>query len=123
MTVSILVVEDSESVRYLYKEMMSRMGIAIAEAEDGESAIVYLQENAPDFIILDMLLPRIQGTQVLEYIYRMPHLRNTCVIIISAHEKFRQLQRRPGDHFILKPVTLHQLRAIIKPVQSSVSSL
>lgn len=105
MAYEILIVEDDKSLRIIYAAALKRIGAALIMAENGEEALTYLAEHAPHLIILDMRLPLVSGEEVLDYVYRAVHLVNTRVLILTAHEDYRFLPLRPGDHFLLKPVT------------------
>ena len=87
MAHQVLLVDDDTSTRYVYRTIMARMGLEVAEASDGVQAIEYLSRNTPDVVILDLLLPRKPGVEVLEFIYGCPHLIHTHVIIFSAHDR------------------------------------
>jgi CheY-like chemotaxis protein len=75
------------------------------EAGEGKQALALLQDHAPAVIILDILLPYVNGQEVLNYINHAPHLSNTHVIIISSSARYEQLlDSTPHGHFFLKPV-------------------
>lgn len=112
MTQRILIVEDDSSSRYIYQQVLT--GFQIVEASDGAQAIDRLKEQVFDLVILDMLLPRVQGTAVLDFLYHHPHAENTRVIVITAHSGFGQLSLRSGDLLLLKPVTPQQIRDAVR---------
>ncbi len=87
MAHQVLLVDDDTSTRYVYRTILARMGLEVAEASDGAQAVEYLSHHAPDLVILDLLLPRKSGVEVLEYIYDCSHLIHTHVIIFSAHDR------------------------------------
>jgi PleD family two-component response regulator len=65
MTQKILLVEDSRYQRMASKRVLAEAGVDVVEASDGEQALHQVQESPPDLIILDILLPRLGGEQVL----------------------------------------------------------
>jgi CheY-like chemotaxis protein len=71
--------------------------------------------------VLDLLLPRKSGRDVLDYIYSSPHLAATKVIIFTAHEGLFPLRLRPGDEFLLKPLNPQSFRDAVARVMSSAS--
>ncbi len=96
------------------------MNFEVIEASDGVKAIEMLNRHVPTVVILDLLLPRKSGREVLDYIYTAPRLANTRVIIFSAHEGLLPLRLRPGDEFLLKPLNPQLLRdAVTRAVTSS----
>lgn len=109
----ILIVEDDESLRFIYSTTLRIVDAGLTLAKDGEEAVAFLADHAPHLIILDMLLPQMPGDQVLEYIYAAPHLENTRVLIVTAHEGYRTLALRPGDRFLMKPVINGSLRKVV----------
>ena len=113
MAHQVLLVDDDTSTRYVYRTIMARMGLEIAEASDGLLAIEYLSRNAPDLVILDLLLPRKPGIEVLDYIYNFPHLTHTHVIIFSAHDRAMIRQLRGDDMFLQKPTSPQYVREAV----------
>ncbi len=109
----VLLVDDDSPTRMVYHEILSRMNLNVSEAIDGVKAVELLSKTVPDVIILDLLLPRKSGLEVLEYIYNAPHLASTHVIIFSAHQGLFPLQLRKGDEFLLKPLNPQLLREAV----------
>lgn len=106
-----LVVEDEKPLRIIYEMVLKEIGFTIIHAADGQQAIEVLKETTPDMVILDMLLPRVNGTTVLDYLHTTPHLQKTRVVIISAHHQFNQVGLlRSEDEFLLKPIHPKDLR-------------
>jgi CheY-like chemotaxis protein len=113
MTHQVLLVDDDPPTRLVYHEILSRMNLDVSEAIDGVKAIELLSQYTPDVIILDLLLPRKSGLEVLDYIYNAPHLEDTRVIIFSAHQGLTPLKLRKGDEFLLKPLNPQLLREAV----------
>ena len=112
MTHRILIVEDDSSSRFIYQQVLA--GFESVEASDGAQAIERLREQTFDVVILDMLLPRVQGTAVLEFLYHQPNAEKTRVVVITAHSGFSGLSLRNGDLLLLKPVTPQQIRDAVR---------
>lgn len=120
MAHQVLLVDDDATTRFVYREILTRMDLEVFEAADGVSAIEFLNEFAPDVVILDLLLPRKPGLEVLDYIYSMPHLIDTHVIIFSAHDRAILPKLRGGDEFLRKPLSPKFIRdAVLRAVASS----
>jgi twitching motility two-component system response regulator PilG len=110
-----LVIEDEQSLRTIYQMILSEAGYEVIEAQDGEEALAMLAEVAPDVVFLDILLPRVDGTQILTYMRTAPHLQDTNIVIVTAHNRFRQANCvYPTDTFLLKPVRPHDLLDAVK---------
>jgi CheY-like chemotaxis protein len=84
MTQKILLVEDSRYQRMASKRVLAEAGFDVVEASDGEQALRQVQESPPDLIILDILLPRLGGEQVLQALRQDPATARIPVIVVSG---------------------------------------
>ena len=84
MTQKILLVEDSRYQRMASKRVLAEAGFDVVEASDGEQALRQVQESPPDLIILDILLPRLGGEQVLQALRQDPATARIPVIVVSS---------------------------------------
>ncbi len=106
-----LVVEDEKSLRLIYDMVLTGIGFKIIHAVDGQQAIEVLENTTPDIVFLDMLLPRVNGSAVLDYIYTASRFNNTRVVVVTAHSRFGQAGLlRSQDEFLLKPIHPKDLR-------------
>ena len=122
MSHQVLLVDDDDPTRFVYHEILTRMGFEVWEAADGVEATDLLDYRTPDVVILDLLLPRKSGREVLDFIYKSSHLNSVRVIIFSAHESLFPIQLRQGDVFLLKPLNPQLLReAVLRAISSSSS--
>lgn len=80
----IAVVEDDKALANMYVERLSAEGYDVILATDGEMAIEIIQSQSPDFIILDIMLPKKNGFEVLEIVRKHPIVTNTPVVVLSA---------------------------------------
>lgn len=83
MAKKILIVEDDKFLRELIAQKLIKEGYDIAEAVDGEKGIKSVKEEKPDLILLDLILPGIDGFEVLAKIKEDPVLSQIPVIILS----------------------------------------
>jgi CheY-like chemotaxis protein len=89
--VKILLVEDSLPILRLNESALHKAGYEVICAEDGESALLMAQEQKPDLILLDMILPKISGPEVLQKLKRDPKTSEIPVVVVSSlSEKNRQ---------------------------------
>jgi CheY-like chemotaxis protein len=79
----ILLVEDEPIAQKLYQNRLQREGFRISFAEDGELALHALSKEKPDLVVLDLMLPKINGPDVLKHIRTEERLKTTPVLIIS----------------------------------------
>ncbi len=82
-TKKILVVEDENFLSSLIKARLEKEAFQVIQAFDGEEAVNWLRNNRPDLIILDLILPKMSGFEVLEAVSMDPQLSQTPVVILS----------------------------------------
>lgn len=83
MNKQILVIEDDAFIGELLVEMMTKSGFTVFYAVDAEDGEKLLQSNTPDIILLDLILPGMDGFEFLERIKKDERLKNISVIILS----------------------------------------
>ncbi len=83
MAFKVLVVEDDKFLRELIAQKLSREGHDVKEAVDGEDGLVKVKEERPDIILLDLILPGIDGFEVLAKIKEDPAVEDIPVVILS----------------------------------------
>ena len=83
---TIFIVEDDPVVVHVYRAKFVREGFGVEVAEDGLVAVRMLAAVKPDVVVLDLMLPKLSGGDVLKFIRSSPALKDTPVIILSnAH--------------------------------------
>jgi len=109
-----VVVEDEEGLRLLYKRILENEGYDVLLATDGEEAIKLLKNHTPRIVFLDMLLPMVNGLDVLQYIASESRLANEAlVVIITSASEFEQFTGMvPCSEFVLKPLLPPRIKAL-----------
>ncbi len=79
----ILIVEDERRLSNIIKKGLVENGFAVDQAFDGEEAMTYLKSEKPDLIVLDLILPKKSGFEVLESVSKDPQLSQVPVVILS----------------------------------------
>jgi len=79
----ILIVEDDKFLRELMSKKLITLGYEVVSAADGESGLVMIKETKPDVVLLDLILPGINGFEVLEKAKQDPEIANIPVVILS----------------------------------------
>lgn len=79
----ILIVEDEMFVRELYQRVLSQNGFEVSTAEDGEKGLVMAIQTHPDLILLDIMMPGMNGIQVLQKLKVDPNLKNIPVVLLT----------------------------------------
>jgi two-component system response regulator MprA len=113
----VLVVDDDEAERTALAGVLRDDGFDVALAEDGEQALAALQHAPPALVLLDLLMPRLTGWQVLEVMERTPGLADIPVIVVTAFAVPTGLPA--GCRILHKPferdVLLAEARALTRP--------
>lgn len=122
MKKKILVIEDEKTLRLLIVQILTEDGFEVEEATDGEEGIRKVKESKPDLILLDLLLPGINGFKVLEEIKKDRFLKLIPVIIFSnlgqTEEIERGLKLGAVDYLIKANFTLDEVVNRVKKVLS-----
>lgn len=116
MPETILVVDDQSSVRQLLQEYLTEQGYRVVTAADGQSALYTARHETPDLILLDIMMPRMDGYQFLRA-FRQE--KSTPVIIITAREEETDAVLGldlGADDYVIKPFRMRELNARIRAV-------
>ncbi|GIV63847.1 MAG: DNA-binding response regulator [Bellilinea sp.] len=116
MTKTILIVDDQSSVRQLLQEYLSEQGYRVVTAADGQSALYAARHENPDLILLDIMMPRMDGYQFLR---QFRQERQTPVIVITAREEETDAVLGldlGADDYVIKPFRMRELAARIRAV-------
>ena len=81
---TILVVEDSRFIRLTTERTLARAGYQVMTACDGEEALKVAAEIAPDLVLLDMLLPKLSGPEVLRTLRTTPQTAGVPIVVLSS---------------------------------------
>jgi CheY-like chemotaxis protein len=97
MRATILLVDDSRLLRVANHRALVRAGYDVIDAEDGQRGLELAQEQLPDLILLDMMLPKISGPEVLRSLKANPRTLSIPVIVLSAlSEKNKERLQHEG---------------------------
>lgn len=80
----VLVVDDDITLRDMYAERLRAEGYKVEIAQDGEQGLARATEYKPDIILLDIMMPKINGFTVLDILKTTPELKDTPVILLTA---------------------------------------
>lgn len=117
----VLIVDDEDLARVLLRHIIERMnvpGIEILQAEDGIEAVTLIESQRPDLILLDVLLPKMNGYDVCQQIRRIDGY-NPYIIILTArgHKTDRQYAESIGaNDFMTKPFNPSGLMAQLSTI-------
>ena len=111
---TILICDDEPALRELIRASMDD-GFEFAEASDGVIAMELAREVTPDVVILDLMLPRLSGLEVLARMNADEQLKDVPVLVITAWNETREDVLAAGaDEFVSKPFDPEELRAAVK---------
>ncbi|TYP54927.1 response regulator transcription factor [Thermosediminibacter litoriperuensis] len=115
----ILVVDDEPNILELVKFNLENSGFKVITAADGQQALDLVQEEQPDLVILDIMLPGIDGMEVCRILRRQRTTRDIPVILLTA--KTEEIDKVLGlemgaDDYITKPFSPRELAARVKAV-------
>ncbi|MDQ7025219.1 MAG: response regulator [Anaerolineae bacterium] len=113
-----LIVEDDLPLQSFYHQVLQQYDFDVHIAVDGQQAIAKLHNIRPSLIILDIRLPYVDGTHILDYIAEDDCLRKAFVLIASASQEFEQeVSKVANATFLLKPVLPDQIHEIVQLLQ------
>ncbi len=129
MTPYVLIVEDETAISTLLEYNLQKEGFETALAEDGDMAILMVNERLPDLILLDWMLPKLSGVEVCRRLRRKDATASVPIIMLSARgeEDDRVTGLDIGaDDYLVKPFSIPELfariRALLRRMQSNVLS-
>jgi two-component system, OmpR family, alkaline phosphatase synthesis response regulator PhoP len=115
----VLIVEDEADVLELIRYNLEQEGIDVEEARDGRNALRQIEKNAPDLVVLDLMLPEISGFEICRKVRASDYTRTLPIIIVTARssEADKVLGLELGaDDYVTKPFSPRELTARVKAV-------
>ena len=113
----VLVVDDEPAQRAMLAYNIEAQGYRVVTAADGEEALIVADEQRPDIILLDWMLPRLSGIEVCRQLKARPATRETPVIMVSARTEEEDRVRgldTGADDYVTKPYSINELIARLK---------
>jgi DNA-binding response OmpR family regulator len=113
-----MIVEDDRFLSFLMKARLEKEGFTVTQVFDGEEAMNALRQEAPSLVILDLIMPKVTGFEVLKMISTSPTLASVPVVIVSnlAQDSDIEKARALGakEYFIKVKVSIDDLVGKIK---------
>jgi len=114
----ILVVDDEPDLRFILRKILEREGYAVAEAESGEKALELLKTEKPDLILLDVMMPGLDGWETAKKIKSSPESKDVKIAMITAkvqeEDKIKSFEESGVEWHITKPVDKTRLITTVK---------
>jgi phosphate regulon transcriptional regulator PhoB len=119
MSATVLVVDDEKDLVDLVRYHLEKDGLKCVEARDGETALQVARERTPDLIVLDLMLPGVDGLEVCRKLRKDPKTSSVAIIMLTA--KAEEVDRIVGlemgaDDYMVKPFSPRELVARVKAV-------
>jgi len=114
MSKRVLIVDDEPNIVISLEYLVKREGYEAAIAPDGEAALAALAEQTPDLVVLDVMLPKMNGFELCERIRADPRWRDTKILMLTARGRETEVARglRLGaDAYVTKPFSTKDLVA------------
>jgi DNA-binding response OmpR family regulator len=114
MTTRVLIIDDEPNIVISLEFLLKREGWAVTVARDGEEGLAAIRAELPDLVILDVMMPRLDGFAVLQAVREDPALSRVRILMLTA--KGREAEQKKGralgaDAYMPKPFSTHELIA------------
>ena len=116
---TILIVDDEAPIRRVYKDALTKNGFGVLLAEDGAKAWKLAKAKKPDLILLDLILPKMNGFEVLEKLKSDEETKKIPIIILTVSEDGTDIERGldlGADEYLIK--TVHKLDEILDKIRN-----
>lgn len=117
MSKRVLIVDDEPSIVISLEFLLRREGLEVSIERDGEAGLKRIQQERPDLVVLDVMMPRLDGFGVLAAVRADPGLANTKILMLTA--KTRETEQTKGmtlgaDAYMAKPFSTHALMECVR---------
>lgn len=116
---TILVVDDDPDIRMVLRTNLEEEGFTVREADGGEAAITEVEDDAPDLVILDVMMPEVDGYDVLTRIRSKPELEALPVVLLTARRQESDVWEgwsSGADYYMTKPFKMNELVRFVRYV-------
>ena len=109
----IMTVDNEEKIRHIFREMLETQGHEIMEADSGKQCLEILENEKPDLILMDILMPRMNGWDVVQEIKKDKANKDILISMLTTksedEDRAKSLANSGADWYITKPVTKDKL--------------
>ena len=119
MKQSILLVDDEPNLRELLRQMLELGGFDVVEAEDGLDAVERLKQMTPSAMILDVMMPNLDGVTLCKKLRASVRFANLPIIMLSGKTQYRAVQEglaAGANLYLCKPIAIDELIQSVKEV-------
>jgi CheY-like chemotaxis protein len=111
-TATILIADDNPQILELLEAYLDPLQVRVTIARDGQATLDAVENDRPDLILLDIMMPRRSGFEVCRLLKRDPRYRAIPIIMVTALNEVADMERAResgADHYLSKPVNKHEL--------------
>jgi len=116
---TVAIIEDEEILLKVLKEKFQNENFEVVTAIDGEEALPLIKQSRPDVVLLDLILPKKNGFEVLQEMRNDPNLKNVPVVVLSnlgQEEDIKRALQLGAQDYLIK--TQHPINEVIEKVKS-----
>ena len=113
----VLVIDDEAPIRLLCRVNLEAEGMQVLEAADGPTGLDHARNDAPDVILLDVMMPGLDGWRVAEQLLEDPTTNGIPIVFLTARAEFRDRARRldiGGVDYVTKPFNPLELAPLVR---------
>jgi CheY-like chemotaxis protein len=119
---TILIVDDDPYIRKMLVEVLGLEGYPLETATNGQEALEALDKGAPRLILLDLLMPVVDGRAVMNQLRATPEIRaRHKIVLVSANDRLEAARDLEPDSMLAKPFTVDQLLNVIETASAGLS--
>jgi len=122
----IMLVDDEPNLRELLRQMLELGGFDVVEAEDGLEALEKLEKVAPDVMILDVMMPNLDGVSLCKRLRAGSTFAGLPIIMVSGKTQHRAVQEglaAGANQYLCKPITVQELLQSVRSLLPTPSPL
>jgi two-component system response regulator ResD len=119
MSLKALVCDDDTPIRNMVSDMLQAQGVEVIEAKDGQEALAVFMKEKIDLVVIDFLMPKVDGLQVIRNIRLSGERARVPVVMMSAISKSQIMGDHPDlgpDHYINKPFKPRKMAKLLEKV-------
>lgn len=123
---SILLVDDEPNVRNMLRQMLELSGFEVAEAEDGLEALEVLEDMVPDIMILDVMMPNLDGVSLCKQLRADAEFATLPILMLSGKTQHKAVEEglaAGANRYLRKPITVDELLKNVRELLPAASPL
>ena len=114
----VLVIDDDQAVRKVVERILDRQGFEVLTAGDGRTGLTMARRQRPDVIILDIVMPKMDGFEVFAHLQRYAHTASIPVLMLTGDGRFDPMRFACYDAgpaaFLTKPIGVSELTSLVR---------